>query len=163
MVVTLFAQSTDLGKHDFFYAGESHDRKLFVVKGGKVVWSFEEPEGKGEMSDTVMISNGNILFAHQFAVEETTPEKKVIWRYDVPASHKVHTAIPIGLDRVLFIQNGNPALLRAVNIRSNAIEREMTLSAGKPESTHGRSCPADAAVNASHGSEQGGRVQVGWE
>lgn len=46
MLVTLLAQSTDLGKHAFFYVGESHDRTLFVVKGGKVVWSFEEPEAR---------------------------------------------------------------------------------------------------------------------
>ena len=136
--VVLNAQSTDLGKHDFFYAGESHDRKLSIVKGGKVVWSFEEPEGKGEVSDAVMLSNGNILFAHQFAVEEITPEKKVIWRYDVPAGHEVHTAVPIGLDHVLYIQNGNPALLRVVNIRTNAIEKEMTLAVKNPASTHGQ-------------------------
>jgi hypothetical protein len=138
LTVAASAQSTDLGKHDFFYAGESHDRKLSIVKGGKVVWSFEEPEGRGEVSDAVMLSNGNILFAHQFAVEEITPEKKVIWRYDVPAGHEVHTAVPIGLDRVLYIQNGNPALLRVVNIRTNAIEKEMTLAVKNPASTHGQ-------------------------
>jgi len=136
--LALSAQSTDLGKHDFFYAGESHDRRLFIVKGGKVVWSFDEPEGKGEVSDAVMLSNGNILFAHQFAVEEITPEKKVIWRCDVPAGHEVHTAVPIGLDRVLYIQNGNPALLRVVNIRTNAVEKELTLPVKKPENTHGQ-------------------------
>ncbi|SFS21507.1 hypothetical protein SAMN05421771_4224 [Granulicella pectinivorans] len=136
--VAAFAQSTDLARHDFFYAGESHDRKLFVLKGGKVAWSFDEPEGKGEVSDAVMLSNGNILFAHQFAVEEITPEKKVIWRYDVPAGHEVHTAVPIGLDRVLYIQNGNPALLRVVNIRTNAIEKEIQLPVKNPQSTHGQ-------------------------
>jgi hypothetical protein len=128
----------DLGRHDFLYAGESHDRKIFLVRGGKVVWSFDEPEGKGEISDAVMLSNGNILFAHQFAVEEITPEKKVVWRYDAPAGHEVHTAVPIGLDRVLYIQNGNPAVLRVVNIRTNAVEKELPLATKNPASTHGQ-------------------------
>lgn len=69
----------DLSRHDFLYAGESHDRRIFLVRGGKVVWSFDEPDGKGEISDAVRLSNGNILFAHQFAVEEITPEKAVVW------------------------------------------------------------------------------------
>jgi hypothetical protein len=128
----------DLSRHDFLYAGESHDRRIFLVRGGKVVWSFDEPDGKGEISDAVMLSNGNILFAHQFAVEEITPEKKVIWRYDPPAGHEVHTAVPIGLDRVLYIQNGDPALLRVVNIRTNAVEKELTLATKMPPSTHGQ-------------------------
>jgi hypothetical protein len=128
----------DLSRHDFLYAGESHDRKIFLVRGGKVAWSFDEPDGKGEISDAVMLSNGNILFAHQFAVEEITPEKKVIWRYDPPAGHEVHTAVPIGLDRVLYIQNGDPALLRVVNIRTNAVEKELTLATKTPSSTHGQ-------------------------
>jgi hypothetical protein len=128
----------DLARHDFMYAGESHDRRILLVRGGKVVWSFDEPEGKGEISDAVMLSNGNILFAHQFAVEEITPEKRVIWRYDVPAGHEVHTAVPIGFDRVLYIQNGNPAVLRVVNIRTNAVEKELPLTVKNPASTHGQ-------------------------
>ena len=128
----------DLSRHDFMYAGESHDRKIFIVRGGKVAWSFDEPDGKGEISDAVMLSNGNILFAHQFAVEEITPEKKVVWRYDVPAGHEVHTAVPIGLDRVLYIQNGNPALLRVVNIRTNVVEKEFPLATKNPASIHGQ-------------------------
>ena len=139
-----FAQSSsppavnDLARHDFLYAGESHHRRIFLVRGGKVVWSFDEPDAKGEISDAVMLSNGNILFAHQFAVEEITPEKKVVWRYDVPAGHEVHTAVPIGLDRVLYIQNGNPALLRVVNIRTGAVEKELPLVTKNPASTHGQ-------------------------
>ena len=67
-----------LAEHDFMYAGESHDRKIFIVRQGKVVWSYDDAKGKGEISDAVMLSNGNILFAHQFGVTEITPEKKVI-------------------------------------------------------------------------------------
>src|SRR6202789_404989 len=127
-----------LAQHDFLYAGESHDRKIFIVRQGKIVWSYDDPTGKGEISDAVMLSNGNVLFAHQYGVTEITPEKKIIWNYDAPAGHEVHTAIPIGKERVLFIQNGDPAVLRVVNILTNRTEREITLAVHHPASTHGQ-------------------------
>jgi hypothetical protein len=127
-----------LAQHDFLYAGESHDRKIFIVRQGKVVWSYDDPNGKGEISDAVMLSNGNVLFAHQYGVTEITPDKKTIWNYDAPAGHEVHTAIPVGKERVLFIQNGDPAVLRVVNILTNLTEREITLAVHHPASTHGQ-------------------------
>jgi hypothetical protein len=127
-----------LAQHDFLYAGESQDRNIFIVRGGKVVWSYSDPAGKGEISDAVMLSNGNVLFAHQFGVTEITPEKKVVWNYDAPAGHEVHTAVPIGKDRVLYIQNGDPALLRVVNKATGAVEKEITLQTKQPPSTHGQ-------------------------
>ena len=127
-----------LAQHDFVYSGESHDRYVYIVRGGKIVWSYTDPTGKGEISDAVMLSNGNILFAHQSGVTEITPEKKVIWNYDAPAGHEVHTAVPIGKDRVLYIQNGDPALLRVVNIVTGATEKELVLKTKQPSSTHGQ-------------------------
>jgi outer membrane protein assembly factor BamB len=125
-----------LAQHDFLYAGESHDRRIFLVRRGKIVWSYDDPAGKGEISDAVMLSNGNILFAHQYGVTEITPEKKVVWNYDAPAGHEVHTAVPIGNDRVLFLQNGDPALLRVVNTVTGATEKELTLAVKQPVSVH---------------------------
>ena len=127
-----------LAEHDFMYAGESHDRNIFIVRQGKIVWSYGDPSGKGEISDAVMLSNGNVLFAHQYGVTEITPEKKVIWNYDAPAGYEVHTAVPIGKDRVLYIQNGDPAVIRVVNIVTNVVEREITLQTRRPASTHGQ-------------------------
>jgi hypothetical protein len=127
-----------LAEHDFMYAGESHDRKIFIVRQGKVVWSYDDADGKGEISDAVMLSNGNILFAHQFGVTEITPDKKVIWNYDAPAGHEVHTAVPIGKDHVLYIQNGDPAVVRVVNVVTNVTEREIALQVKHPSSTHGQ-------------------------
>jgi hypothetical protein len=132
------APSTDLARHDFLYAGESHQRNMFIVRGGKVVWSYSDPAGRGEISDAVMLSNGNILFAHQFGVTLITPEKKVLWNYDAPAGYEVHTAVPIGKERVLYIQNGDPALLRVVNIVTGATEKEIKLKTKMPPSTHGQ-------------------------
>ncbi len=127
-----------LAQHDFLYAGESHQRKLVIVRNGKIAWSYEDPAGKGEISDAVMLSNGNILFAHQFGVTEITPEKKVIWNYKPPPGHEVHTAVPIGTDRVLFIQNGDPAVVRVVNIVTGATEKEFNLAVKHPISVHGQ-------------------------
>ncbi len=127
-----------LAQHDFLYAGESHDRKIFIVRQGKVAWRYDDPAGKGEISDAVMLSNGNILFAHQFGVTLIAPDKKVLWNYDAPAGHEVHTAVPIGKERVLYIQNGDPALLRVVNIVTGATETELVLKTKQPSSTHGQ-------------------------
>jgi len=126
-----------LAEHDFVYSGESHQRRIFIVRGGRVVWSYDDAAGKGEISDMVMLSNGNILFAHQFGLTEITPEKKVVWNYEPPAGHEVHTAVPIGNDRVLYVENADPhALLRVVNIRTGAIEKELPLQVKTPVSVH---------------------------
>jgi hypothetical protein len=127
-----------LAQHDFLYAGESHDRNISIVRGGKIVWRYSDPTGKGEISDAVMLKNGNILFAHQFGLTEITPDKKVVWNYEPPAGHEVHTAVPIGSDRVLYIQNGDPALLRVVNIVTGTTEKEISLKTKQPPSTHGQ-------------------------
>jgi hypothetical protein len=132
------APATGLGQHDFMYSGESHQRNIFIVRGGKVVWSYNDVDGKGEISDSVMLSNGNILYAHQFGVKLITPEKKVLWHYEPPAGFEVHTAIPIGKEHVLYIQNGDPALLRVVNIVTGATEKEIKLKTKMPPSTHGQ-------------------------
>lgn len=127
-----------LAQHDFMYAGESQERRIFIVRKGKVVWNYDDPGGKGEVSDAVLLSNGNLLYAHQFGIKLISPEKKTLWSYDVPAGHEVHTAVPIGKDRVLYIQNGDPALLRVVNIVTGRTEKEIPLSVKHPESVHGQ-------------------------
>jgi hypothetical protein len=132
------APATGLGQHDFLYTGESHQRNMFIVRGGNIMWSYSDPAGKGEISDAVMLSNGNILFAHQFGATLITPEKKVLWNYDAPAGFEVHTAVPIGKEHVLYIQNGDPALLRVVNIVTGATEKEIKLKTKMPPSTHGQ-------------------------
>jgi hypothetical protein len=41
-----------------------------------------------------MLSNGNILFAHQFSVKLITSDKKILWHYEPPPGYEVHTAVP---------------------------------------------------------------------
>jgi hypothetical protein len=132
------AADNGLSQHDFLYAGEAHDRNIYIVRKGAVVWRYEDAGGRGEISDAVMLSNGNILFAHQFGVTEITQDKKVVWNYDAPAGREVHTAMPIGTERVLYIENGNPAMVRVVNIVTGTVEKEWVIAAKNPGSTHGQ-------------------------
>jgi hypothetical protein len=126
-----------LAQHDFVYSGESHERRIFIVRGGKVVWSYDDSAGKGEISDMVVLSNGNILFAHQFGLTVLAPDKTVVWNYVPPAGHEVHTAVPIGKDRVLYVENADPnAILRVVNIKTGAVEKEFPLQVKKPVQVH---------------------------
>jgi outer membrane protein assembly factor BamB len=126
-----------LAQHDFFYAGEQKQHHMFIVKKGQATWSYVDDASKGEISDAVLLSNGNILFAHQFGVTLIAPDKKVLWNYDAPSGAEVHTAQPIGTRHVLFIQNGDPAILRVVEISTNRTVREFPLPTGNPKSVHG--------------------------
>ena len=126
-----------LAQHDFFYAGEQKQHRMFIVRKGKVAWSYENPQSRGEISDAVLMSNGSILFAHQFGVTILSPDKKVIWNYDAPEGSEIHTAQPVGKDHVLFLQNSDPALLRVVQISTGATKLQFNLPVGNPKSIHG--------------------------
>jgi outer membrane protein assembly factor BamB len=127
-----------LAEHDFFYAGEAKERRMFIVKKGRVVWSYDDPAGRGEISDAVLLSNGKVLLAHQFAVKLVSPEKKVLWNHDAPAGCEIHTAQAIGASRVLFVQNGDPALVKVINLETGATEKEFPLPVGNRKSVHGQ-------------------------
>jgi hypothetical protein len=75
------------------------------------------------------MSNGRILYSRQYAIEEVTPQKQIVWHYDAPAGTEIHTCQPIGLDKVLFIQNGLPPKLMVIDKRTNRIEVEHALPA----------------------------------
>jgi outer membrane protein assembly factor BamB len=124
-----------LAQHDFFYAGEAKTERMFIVRGGKIVWSYEHP-GRGEISDAVLLPNGNVLFAHQLAITEITPDKKVVWNYDAPAGTEIHTAQPIGSNSVVFIQNGDPAKAIVLNRGTGSVEHEFTLAVKNPKNIH---------------------------
>ena len=127
-----------LAQFDFFYAGEAKDRNMYIVLDGKIAWSYIDTLGRGEISDAVLMTSGNILFAHQYAITLITPDKKVIWNYDVPAGCETHTAQPIGKNRVVFVQNGDTAKVIVMNIRSGKIEKQFVLPVGNPKSVHGQ-------------------------
>lgn len=43
-----------LAQHEFMYTGESHERRIFIVRHGEIVWTYDDPAGKGEISDAVV-------------------------------------------------------------------------------------------------------------
>ena len=45
-----------LAGHDFFYAGESRDENLFIVRGGKIVWSHHSIAGSNLIGDLPLTS-----------------------------------------------------------------------------------------------------------
>jgi len=127
-----------LAQHDFLYAGESKNRRAFIVRKGKVVWSYDDPAGRGEISDAVLLSNGNLLLAHQYAVKLISPEKKVLWNLDAPKGTEIHTAMPIGNEHVLYVQNGDPAMVKVVNIKTGETRKQFHLPVGNPKGVHGQ-------------------------
>jgi hypothetical protein len=126
-----------LAQHDFFYAGEAKTERMFVLRGGKIVWDYTHP-ADGEISDAVLEPDGNILFAHQHGVTEITMDKQVVWNYEAPTNTEIHTAQPSGSNSVWFIQNGDPAKFVMINKTTGATEREFILPVKNSRSTHGQ-------------------------
>jgi len=116
-----------MAQHPMLYIGEGYN-KMLLVNNGKVAWTYSTGSGF-EYDDVWMLSNGNVLFTRMQYVAEVTPEKKVVWRYDAPGGTEIHTCQPIGLDKVMFVQNGLPPKLFVVNIKTKAVEVEHDLPA----------------------------------
>jgi hypothetical protein len=127
-----------LAQHDFFYAGEAKTRDMVIVRKGEIVWAYHDAAGRGEISDAMLLSNGNVLFAHQFGVTLIDSNKKVLWNLDAPPNYEIHTAQMIGASHVLFIQNGMAPKLFVINIATGEKEKELPLTVKNPQSTHGQ-------------------------
>ncbi len=121
-------------QHDFLFAGQQafREKGVQIVRGGKVVWAYNDPEGSGELSDATTLPNGDVLFTHSYGVRIVNPDKKIVWRYDVkPQEHEIHGAQMIGKDRVIFVQNGAPAGKVIVrNIVTGKLEKEFEVPLG---------------------------------
>jgi len=131
-----------MAQHPFLYCGEWQNRStsqqvMYIVREGKIVWSYANPL-KGELGDCTLLSNGNIVFSRQFGASEITPDKKIVWNYDGPAGTEIHTAYPLDQERVLIMQNGNPAKLLVIRKAGNRVETELTLATRVPTGTHGQ-------------------------
>ena len=131
-----------LAQHPFLYCGEWQrrsitDQAMHIIRDGRVVWSYTNPH-RGELGDCSRLENGNILFSRQFGASEITPEKQIVWNYDGPPGTEIHTAWPVDRDRVLIMQNGNPATLLIVNKRTGKIEKALNVPTRNPEGVHGQ-------------------------
>ena len=92
MIINVTAQQLDaaLARHNFFYAGQSKQRRMFIVKDGQVSWSNDDKLKRGEISDAVLMSDGHILVAHQYGVAEVTQDKQTVWSYAAPEGTEIH-------------------------------------------------------------------------
>jgi hypothetical protein len=116
-----------MAQHPMLYIGEGYNEILLVNKG-KIVWRYSTGPG-WEYDDVWMLSNGNVLFSRMQYVAEVTPGKQVVWHYDAPPGTEIHTCQPIGLDKVLLVENGLPPHLKVINIKTNVAEVDHVLPA----------------------------------
>jgi hypothetical protein len=135
-----------LAQHDFLYCGEWQQRgqseqTIFVVRGGKVVWSYSI-SAKEELGDCTMLSTGDIVFSRRSGASEVTPDKRIVWNYVAPPGTEIHTAYPMDNDHILLMQNGNPAKLivirKSFEDPAGQVEREIELDTRVPGSPHGQ-------------------------
>jgi Mala s 1-like protein len=131
-----------LAQHPFLYCGEWQQRgkseqTMYILRGGKVEWSYSIP-AREEFGDCTRLSNGNIVFSRRFSASEVTPEKKIVWNYDAPPNTEIHTTYPVGKDRVLIMQNGNPAKLLLIRKTTGQVEKELVLRTRVPDGIHGQ-------------------------
>ena len=135
-----------LMQHPFFYAGEWNypkaEQTMFVVKEGKIVWQYSIPSKDNgeisEFSDATMLSDGSVVYGCKTGAAKVTADKKVVWSYEAPKGFEVHVVQPIGLDKVMYVQNGNPATLNVLNLTTGKMEVQFTLPTGTPGKTHGQ-------------------------
>ena len=127
-----------LARHNFFYAGQSKQRRMFMVKNGQVSWQYDDKLKRGEISDAVLMSDGNILVAHQYGVAEVTKNSETVWSYAAPEGTEIHTIQPIGRKHVVFVQNGKPAKAVVMEIPQCNIVREFELPINEKGSVHGQ-------------------------
>ena len=139
-ILSAVAQNVDssLSRHDFFYAGQSKQRRMFMVKEGQVVWSYRDALKRGEISDAVLMKDGHMLVAHQYGIAEVTPDSETLWSYAAPEGTEIHTIQPIGQRHVVFVQNGRPAKAVVMEIPECRIVREFELPTSEKGSVHGQ-------------------------
>ena len=134
-----------LAQHAFLYTGEwdhrKQDQTIYLIREGRVEWSYSIPikDTNGvlqELGDATRLSNGNILFCRKVGASEITPDKKIVWDITAPKGTEIHSVQPIGLDRVLLMENGNPPRLLLINKETGRTEKALTLPAGHPDRSH---------------------------
>jgi hypothetical protein len=131
-----------LAQHPFLYCGEWQQRgqkeqTIYLVRDGEVAWTYSI-SAKEELGDCTRLSNGNILFSRRLGASEITPDKKIVWNYDAPPGTEIHTAYPVGKERVLLMQNGDPAKLMVINKVTGNVDKELILPTGRPDNPHGQ-------------------------
>lgn len=136
LLMPIKAQDRGLNRHDFLYAGEAKQLKISIVENGQVSWEYTFPYTRGEISDAILMTDGNILVAHRYGIAEVTKNKEIVWSYDAPEGTEIHTIQPIGKTHVVFVMNALPAKAVVMKIPTCKIVHEFELPASK--SVHGQ-------------------------
>lgn len=102
-----------LAQHPFLYYGEGNN-VLYVVNHGRVIWTYALPHG-GEIDDAWMLSNGHIICTKMTDCYEITPQKEIVWHYHCPPNTQIHALQPIGLGKVMVVENGLPPHLYIID------------------------------------------------
>lgn len=131
-----FAQS--LSHLDFFYAGEAKTHNMYIVKDGKITWSYNNPASKGEISDAILLPGGDILFAHQFGISILDKGKNITWNYDAPPGCEIHTVVPSGKKHLIFMQNGKKPKVVVMDRGTKRIVKEFPVEVRDTNSVHGQ-------------------------
>jgi hypothetical protein len=164
-----------LAQHPFLYAGETERRRpiqtISLVRDGRVGWTYSIPskdkDGRTqEIGDVWRLSNGNIIFSHETGTTEITPDKKIVWSYDAPPGHEVHTIQPVDGERVFLAVNGLPAQALIINTITGKIEKSAvipTIPASRPHSQFRRvRLTAAGTILATH-LEEGRVAEYDWQ
>jgi hypothetical protein len=123
--------STGLDRHDALYCGEwqkttSPGDTIYLVRGGKVTWSYSlNTKGGDEFGDCTLTSYGTVFYplkdsgAFEMKVDEAKGKGSaadVVWQFKQDGGDaEVHSVQPIGRDRVMVMQNSNPARLLIID------------------------------------------------
>ena len=99
----------NLSAHNFMYCGESKSRKIFKIEDGRIVWRYDNPSGRGEISDAILMDDQHILIADQFGAAELDADGNELWRIKAPENTEIHTLHPVGKKHVLYILQQLPA------------------------------------------------------
>lgn len=127
-----------LERYDFIYTGQSKNNRILTLRQGNVSSRLDLNNLKGEISDAILLTNGNFLIAHQYGVAEITPAGDSVWAYAAPEGTEIHTVQPIGESMVVFVQNGRPAKVVVMEIPTTSIVGEFELPTAENGSVHGQ-------------------------
>ncbi len=139
---------TTLDMHPFLYAGEFQkqslggneyfdNQKVYLVKGGKIAWTYlatiASTGGKlVELGDISMKADGHIVMSLGWGgAREIIPDyndpahSKIVWT--CKAEGQVHTAQPVGPDKVFVIDNSPKPKAKLYDIKTGAVLRTWDL------------------------------------
>jgi hypothetical protein len=122
--------SMGLDRHDALICGEWQKTTkpgdtIYLIKGGKVVWTYSlSSSGGNEFGDCTLTSYGTVFYplkgSGAFEMKVDIAKGKgsaadLVWSYHQDGGTEVHSVQPIGKDKALVMQNGNPAKLMLID------------------------------------------------